>query len=338
MASIKQFGERKDNISAIVSFIRRNEATTRMEICKALHLSWACVSDLVADLIKDDVLIESAPSANNASSAKGRSPAQLSLNENKYFLGVDINNFGIAVTSLSINGVQIAFKKWEAKHFTDEKELTLSVCDHISEMLSCKEDCCGIGVAVEGMRSEDGGFLYPMKNGCVSVFPQREIAARFELPVSAKHDPECMLYSVAKPYSEDCIMVRADTEEIGIAAMKHGKILELPLELGHTCYGGLRLRDILHSCAEKGDFCEIIEMLGYSVANLALLLGIQKCYLVGEWTNWLGKDMYSTFESAFKSVCSDAKFEICALADASDGAARLAMSEYPTIKSQNKKK
>ena len=172
MASIKQFGERRDNISAIVSFIRGRGATTRMEICEALRLSWACVSDLVADLIGDEVLIESAPSANNVSSARGRIPARLSLNENKYFLGVDINNFGIAVTSLSMNGMQIAFKKWEAKHFKDEKELIRSVCDHISEMLPRKEDCCGIGIAVEGMRTEDGGFRYPMIDGCASVSPQ----------------------------------------------------------------------------------------------------------------------------------------------------------------------
>ena len=146
-----------------------------------------------------------------------------------------------------------------------------------------------------------------------------------------------MLYSVANPFREDCMVVRVDTEEIGIAAMKQGKILELPLELGHTRYGSLRLRDVLHSCAKKGDFCEIAEALGYSVANLALLLGIQKCYLVGEWINWLGKDVYVAFESAFKSVRAEAKFEICDLADASDGAARLAISEYPTIKTQNER-
>ena len=52
MASIKQLTEKNDNISAIISFIQRNEKATRMELCKALSLSWACISDLVARLIE----------------------------------------------------------------------------------------------------------------------------------------------------------------------------------------------------------------------------------------------------------------------------------------------
>ena len=52
MASIKQFEERKDNISSIVSFVRINQKVTRREICNALSMSWACVSELVSILIE----------------------------------------------------------------------------------------------------------------------------------------------------------------------------------------------------------------------------------------------------------------------------------------------
>ncbi len=331
MASVKQFSEKKDNIAAIISFIRRNGAVTRMEICKALSLSWACVSDLVARLIEDTVLIEAAyPAKEDAPATKGRTPTLLSLNKRKYFLGVDINNFGIGVTVLSMNGERIASKKWQAKRFSDEHELMLSVCERISEMLANPKDCCGVGVAVEGMRSENGGFLYPMTGGCTSVFPQRVIAEHFDLPVVARHDPECVLYSVAESCGEDCLVIRADTEEIGVAAMKNGKIMELPLELGHVRYRGERLREILHSCTREGNYGEIAEALGYSVANLAMLLGIRKCFLVGEWLKWFDS-VSEVFDMAFGTVSERIKYEICVLSDASDGAARLAMAEYPTL-------
>ena len=107
MASIKQFEERKDNISSIVSFVRINQKVTRREICNALSMSWACVSELVAILIEDGILIESDCGARTTSAAKGRNPSYLSLNEKKYFIGIDINDSGFAITSLSINGEMI---------------------------------------------------------------------------------------------------------------------------------------------------------------------------------------------------------------------------------------
>ena len=86
MASIRQSGERRDNIAAIVAFIRKNEKATRMDLCKALSLSWACVSDLVASLIEERILIESAQESKRASTTKGRTPTLLSLSDEKYFL------------------------------------------------------------------------------------------------------------------------------------------------------------------------------------------------------------------------------------------------------------
>ena len=92
MASIKQFIERRDNIAAIVAYIRSVGKATRIEISSALSLSWACVSDLVALLIERGVIEESSERDKNAASvSRGRTPTYLSLNEKKYFL--DINNF-----------------------------------------------------------------------------------------------------------------------------------------------------------------------------------------------------------------------------------------------------
>ncbi len=333
MASIKQFGERKDNISSIISFIRRKGDTTRMEICKGLALSWACVSKLVALLIEEGILIESASVTTETSlQSKGRTPTHLSLNEKKYFLGVDINDSGIAITTLSMNGKTIAARKWEAECFLDKNELERSVCDKIAEMLGNKEDCCGIGVASEGRRSEDGGYRYPMAGGTVLIFPQEFISNRFGLPVSVRHDPECVLYSVAHS-DKDRFVVRVD-KWIGVAAMKQGKILDLPLELGWIRYENRKLHHILQDCAKAGDYRKIAEALGHSAGNLALLLGIETCVLAGEVSKWLD-GITDLFDAALRQVSDQIEYEICLLPDASDGAARLAMAEYPPVKKQN---
>lgn len=325
MASIKQLTEKNDNISAIVSFIRRNETATRMELCKALSLSWACISDLVARLIEENILIESAPSAKAGASTKGRLPTLLSLNEKKFFLGVDINDSGIAVTTLSMNGKRIASKKWEEEPFACEEELVRSVCEKIEALMPSTENCCGIGVAMEGRRAEDGGWLYPMKQGCVSIHPEVFLAARFRLPIAVRHDPECVLHAVAK-HREDCLVVRLD-KWIGVAAMKHGKILEMPLELGWIRYGEEKLQDILRNGAQSGDFLEFAKALGRSVGNLALLLGISTCFLAGEAFTWQER-LIEAFDTTFKQACKQGTYELCVASDASDGAARLAMSQY----------
>ena len=326
MASIKQLTEKNDNISAIISFIQRNEKATRMELCKALSLSWACVSDLVARLIEENILIETAQDTKTGATAtKGRTPTLLSLNEKKFFLGVDINDSGIAITTLSIGGKEIASKKWAEEPFSCEEELMRSVCEKIEELMPNSENCCGIGIAMEGMRAADGGWLYPMKQGCISVCPEVFLAERFRLPIAVKHDPECVLYSVAR-HKEDCIVVRVD-KWIGVAAMKNGKILEMPLELGWIRYGEQKLQDILRNCAKKGDHLEIAEALGRSIGNLTLLLGINTCFLAGEVAAWL-EGLTTVFNTTFRQANKNATCEICAVSDASNGAAKLAMAKY----------
>ncbi len=331
MASIRQLGERRENIASIVSFVRKNGAVTRMEIREALALSWACVSDLAADLIREGVLLESAEVGRAPSAAKGRTPTRLLLNGQKYFLGVDINDSGIAIARLSMNGETVASKKWAAELFSDEAALAGSVCEKIGQMLADPSDCCGIGVAMEGARTEDGGWGYPMQGGAVSVHPEVFITRCFGMPVSVRHDPECVLYSVAGERA-DCLTVRVD-RWIGIAAMKGGRILELPFELGWTRYGKRRLQDILRSCAREGDYREIAEALGRSVGNLALLIGINACVLAGEITEWIGS-VREEFDAAFREVSQHVSYELSDVSDASFGAARLAMAEYPSAKAE----
>lgn len=330
MASAKQFIERRDNIASIIAYIRSRGEATRVEIASALSLSWACVSELVSIMIGDGVLTETKRSERERGELRGRTPSYITLNKKKYFLGVDINDSGIAVTVIGSDGNKIHSKKWEPESFADRDALADSVCGKIEEMLGVKEDCLGVGVAMEGMRDTDGGWKYPFSGGACPFRPDTVIESRMGLPVYVRHDPECMLYAVAENFDDDCMALRVDNG-IGVAVMKGGKILELPLELGFAHRCGRPLKSILRDCAKEGNYAGIAAELGAASANLAMLLGVKTVYIVGEIIGWFdgARDI---FDKAFSVVDKNVKYEISKASDASEGAARVAMAEYPIMK------
>lgn len=325
MASLKQLEEKKDNISLIVSYIRSKGAVTRRQVCSELSLSWACVSNLVAFLIEEGVLLETLQEVN--SEVKGRPSTVLTLNKDKYFLGIDINDAGIAITKLSINGEKLSSKKWQEAFFDTEEELTDAVCDKIATMLCDKSDCLGIGVAMEGLPSSSGGYYFPFNGGSKLVQPDKFIKKRFDLSVVVRHDPECMLYSALNQTVQDCVLVRVD-KWIGIAVMKNGKILDIPIELGRVQCGEDRLIDIYNACKKTRDYSRFAKALGQAVGNLAVLLCIDKCYISGSIMNYFDK-ISCEFKTAFSGVNSKIKYEEIHSPDASEGASMLVMSKYP---------
>ena len=330
MASTKQINERLKNIAAITAYVRGEGRATRMEISSALSLSWACVSDLTAHLIASGILSEQRRSERDGAEAKGRTPTYLTLAEDKYFLGVDINDSGIAICALGINGKILRTRRWDAERLDDMDALRHSVREKVDKMMG-EGECLGIGIAMEGERAQNGSFAYPLSSGVAEVAPEHFLLD-LGLPITVRHDPECMLYAAADASDTDCMAVRVDTG-VGVAAMKNGRILDLPLELGFTRRDGRLLRHILKDCRRTGDYNEISIALGEAVGNLALLLGVKKVFIVGEIIEWLGS-VREGFDTAFCTVARSIKYEISTIEDASVGAARLAMADYPCGRSE----
>ena len=173
MASVKQSIERRNNIAAIIGYVRERGSATRMEISAALSLSWACVSDNVSALISDGILFETSQRTDaSVSESRGRTPTYLSLSDKKYFLGVDINNSGIAVAVLGVDGRLVRSRKWEAERFSTCEELSRSVCEKIESISEDREMCLGIGVAMSGRHAPDGSWGYPSIGGMMSYRPK----------------------------------------------------------------------------------------------------------------------------------------------------------------------
>lgn len=336
MASTKQFIEKRDNIASIISFIRDNKAVTRLEISSGLALSWACVSDLISLLIEQKIVLESKKKSDaRAAEAVGRVPMRLTLNPQKYFLGIDINATGIAITILDLNGQKRNYRKWDAEILHNTEELGISICDKIRVMLGeNSDDCCGIGVAMQGACSDGSLWTYPIHKGYVKFDPKAVIENCFSLPVFVRHDPECMLYAVMDSIFVDSMAVRVDND-IGVAVMKKGRILEAPLELGHIYVGNKKLKAILNDSESSGDYMRIAEELGLAVANLAKLLGLKKVFIVGEIIEWFDK-VEEQFFASFRRASSSIECVVSNAVDASCGAALVAMLEYPAVSKEKR--
>ena len=127
--------------------------------------------------------------------------------------------------------------------------------------------------------------------------------------------------------------VRVDNG-VGVAAMKDGRILDLPLELGGVRIGEKRIVDILREGIAAGDYNEFMRVLGLGAANLAMLLGIKKVFIVGEIVNFF-PEYSEVFSGAFNSVSRSVEYVVSTVLEASCGAARVAMAEYPKTTIEN---
>lgn len=330
MPSQKQYTERTDNIRAIFSALRECGSLTRNEISQKLGLSWACVSDLTAMLISEGIALARSPSGEK--SFRGRTPSYLCLSEENCFLGVDINNNGITFRKESAVGELIAVHT-DKREIDTEDALSEIVLSGIEGMLSgFSGKCLGIGVAMQGQRSEATGLWgFPAPGGYIYVDPEKMIGAKFKMPVTVRHDPECMLYAfMGNGERKDTMTVRVDGG-IGVAVMKRGEMLTCPLELGETVTeGGVHLSELcttakIISSADKTGACRALSL---AVANLALLLDVERVILCGEAVREYLK-LGSFFSDIFSSVCGGKiSLSMSEITDAAGGAVSASASNY----------
>ena len=100
MASKEQLFQKQNNVSKILAQIREKGAVSRMELCDGLSLSWACVSDLVSEMITLGLVEE----GRTVACGKGRVPTILQLNESKLFVGIDAHDTGMSASICDLYG------------------------------------------------------------------------------------------------------------------------------------------------------------------------------------------------------------------------------------------
>lgn len=355
MASREQFLQRRDNLCAILGILRQRGAMTRSEVAQALGLSWACVSELTADLLAGGMIIEEKAAEPGG---RGRTPTQLRLSGDKWFLGVDVNTMGLTAAVCDLAGRLLRREKFPI-HTADAAALLASVTAAVTAMLGPDASrFLGIGLAMQGIARRDGGWDFPGPGGSFRADLSPAVEAEFSLPVLAEHDPNCILFGfedVALPAAGErgLMMVRVD-RGIGVALCRNGRFFDGgALELGHTVISpaGERLQqsasldgverqlgrrlapdpDTGLDAAAQAALAEAGRCLGVALGNLGNLIAVDRIVLCGDLMRY-APQLMPALEAAYTGTVlpsQRAVLAVSALTDAAYGAAKLAAVRWP---------
>ncbi len=314
MASQEQYRQKQENMSSILGVLRTGNLTRR-ELCEKLGLSWACVSDLVNELVGQKILTEEKI---EASPVKGRKPVMLSLNRKKRFLGVDINRMGLHLCLCDLYGEKILQSAFVLECDT-EKQLLDCVCARVREMLT--PHVLGVGLAMQGPRMAGGLWAFPGPCGVLRVDVASAVQKAVGLPVWIEHDPNCILLGFVDRPQGRMMTVRVDMG-IGVSLCRNGQFSDDPLEVGQMPLDGRRLHEWM-ATPQAGDY------LGQALGILCNLIAVDQVVLCGQR---IAQDaaLLARLEKVYRATATaPMPLRTEAVTDAALGAARLATMHYP---------
>ena len=328
MASKEQLLQKQNNVSKILAQIREKGAVSRMELCDGLSLSWACVSDLVSEMITLGLVEE----RRTVACGKGRVPTILQLNESKLFVGIDAHDTGMSASICDLYGN----KKCNVQ--ISENLNGLSLLDKVKTVLSTvfsqNRGIIGVGIAMQGVydkKSEQwilGEQVIDDKSFCESV------ANEFGVPVITEHDPNCMLFGFLDLIAEKSLMMVRIDNGIGVSVYKNGRFFsDGSLELGHVVIdrNGTRLSQVVCKSQSEQEMQTAIQALAIALANVSALITVEKIVLCGAKVKNFRQffsEIQKTYDAVVMPYCK-AQLQIIEGESASEGASRLAVVKYP---------
>ncbi|MBQ8357644.1 MAG: ROK family protein [Clostridia bacterium] len=348
MASREQYLQRKENLGAILSEVRRRGEATRNELMEALSLSWACVSDLTAHLLSCGILIEEKC---GESGGRGRIPGKLRPAPDKLFLGVDVNLSGLTVSVCDnlfhpVDSERLPIEAAEAGR------LTQSVIQAVQGVLKRHGvGCLGIGIAMQGIRRRTSDLWeFPGANGAFEVALGSPVSQACGLPVLVEHDPNCILYGFSDAKEQGNVLMLRIDNGVGAALCRNGAFADFgALELGHTVVNengdtlyslasirgiekrlGRSLGEGIDGAAEEA-LAKAGTCLGMALSNLCNLISVDRVILCGEMMRYSSYFLQNLKEAYGKHVLKsqEAEISVSKLVNAAFGAAKLAAARYP---------
>ena len=343
MPSEKQYLERRENIAAILQYIRANGAKSRRQIADDLELSWGCVSELVSILLMQDILRERDA---EGVKTKGRTPMVLTLNNEICFLGIDINLNGLRGCVCNLSGEKV--DSFEEVLACESKDVFVeTVCSFVNGITEKYTMLRGIGFAMQGIFDSKWQTWEFPANPILEVQFQQDFEERFSLPFLVEHDPNCILYGCLNNDVNSTMVVRLD-RGIGAAIYTENGFLKNDLlEIGHLAVNeqGERLHDKVSIqamekvCGKKPDvadgtvqrfFEDVGKYLGITLGNVCNLFALDKIVICGDMTAYYPLFATALMQHYTRTAISAHKAEITAIqvTDAAYGAAKMAMDKF----------
>ena len=176
------------NQAAILRFVLTGRAKTRLQLAEATGLTKMTVTNLVSDLLNQDVLQE----LSSLTSGKGRPTSELCLSSKApKVIGIylDANEGSVVLCDLLSNVIQ--------SHSFEIAETTQSIvyqkiCDSIDSILrtSINERIRSICVVTPLLVSREDGSITMPTNSTEKLFIKQYLEERYKLPLLLSHDSD----------------------------------------------------------------------------------------------------------------------------------------------------
>ncbi len=333
MPSEKQYLERRENIAAIVQYLRFHTCSSRRQIADALDLSWGCVSELVLRLLSQNILLEEELAG---SKTKGRVPSVLKLNPDICFLGVDINKNGLNACICDLLGQKVTAYT-DSLPYHSKEELLNSVRGFVKHILSRHTNIFGIGFAMQGIFHRNRRVWEFSSDPAICIDFEADIRPGFDIPVVVDHDPNCILYGALDNTQARKMILRLD-KGIGAAVYTGNDFMRNDLlEVAALVVNeqGQRLRDVvsleaLEHASDPSVFRQAGMYLGITLGNLCNLLNLDEILICGKMTAFYTQISPALNDYYEQTALPAQKAAITpvAVTDAAYGAAKMAMDQF----------
>lgn len=340
MPSEKQYLERRENICAILQYLRSSGAQSRRQIADALGLSWGCVSELVSLLLLQKILLEEEA---HGGKARGRAPTSLKLNSDILFLGVDININGLNGCVCDLLGQKVAVYT-DALQYGSKEELLQCLWRFVEDIIGKHKGLAGIGFAMQGILDRNSHLWEFSSKAPIRIDFEKDIQLRLDIPALIEHDPNCILYGCLDDTQARKMILRLD-KGIGAAVYTgNGFLKDGLLEVAYLVVNeqGQRLRDVVcldeieticetaPESAAQQLFAQVGQYLGVTLGNLCNLLSLDEILICGEMVAYFDRFSPALMEHYRKTVLpvQQAKITPVPVTDAAYGAAKMAMDRF----------
>lgn len=181
----------QSNKQRVLQVIIDEQAVNRASISKLLNLSKPTVSDIVKQLLDEELIVEAGVA--DAAAGGGRKPVQLVFNRSKYYVvGLDIGGTSVVIGIVNLAGEVIA-----QHDIPTQRNLNGHFFETIAERLKqmkaqyniTDESILGMGVGVPGVTNVEEGIVVNAPALSWENFPVREkLEEVFPYPIFVDND------------------------------------------------------------------------------------------------------------------------------------------------------
>lgn len=188
---------KKINTGLVFDTIRLKGPISRAEISKIIKVTPATVTNITAELIKKNIIIES----ELGESSGGRKPILLKINSNDYFLiGIQLGSYEIKTALIDLELKIVDTENEKIFKNENSKDISKKIINTIRILINrnkiVKQKIVGIGVGAHGIVSfKCGEILYSPELGWNNFKLREMLEIEFDVPVYVDRDVRTMALS-----------------------------------------------------------------------------------------------------------------------------------------------